>query len=111
MPNRIATHAELQAPTVDRDYNRSRAERQRFYNSPAWRTLRTQVLREQPVCARCRRRPSSVVHHIEDRIDRPDLELARENLEGQCAVCHNHHTATTTRQKSPGGAVKCHRMA
>lgn len=45
------------------------------------------ILARDPVCTRCRARPSTEVHHIDDRHDHRD-----SNLAGVCADCHGHET-------------------
>ena len=71
-----------------------------FYQTPAWRRLRKMVLeRDHYLCQECLRRfergygmrprAATVVHHIIQRSERPDLELTIENLESICAECHN----------------------
>lgn len=62
----------------------------KFYQSPAWRSLRASVLREQPMCAK----PGCTeiarhVHHVKPRKQFPDLALERSNLEGLCIPHHN----------------------
>ena len=62
------------------------------YNSAAWRKLRSQVLREYPVCNECKRNPSTVADHI------TPVRLGGEfwdinNLQGLCASCHNSKSA------------------
>jgi 5-methylcytosine-specific restriction enzyme A len=67
-------------------------ERKRFYNSTTWLRLRLAVLRARPLCAECRKAgrvvEATVVHHVEERLQRPDLALDTRNLEGLCASCH-----------------------
>lgn len=80
------------------------------YSSPEWRTLRAQVLREEPLC-RCDEHrqdgalfgakpdapPSTVVDHIiAHRGDRV-LFLDRSNLRGMAKRCHD---AKTSREDS-----------
>jgi 5-methylcytosine-specific restriction protein A len=66
----------------------------------AWQRLRDQVLREEPLCRRCKfedRVTAAVdVHHVIDVRDRPDLRLVRSNLE---PLCHSHHSSHTARQR------------
>ena len=50
-----------------------------------WRRLREQVLREEPVCYLCHRRPSTQVDHLWPLSLYPDLAHVRSNLRGVCA--------------------------
>jgi 5-methylcytosine-specific restriction endonuclease McrA len=78
-------------------------ERRRFYNSLAWKSLRARQLLFEPLCQRCLAKSivaeASVVHHVADRLLRPDLALSRGNLESLCASCHSEHHATRKRIK------------
>ena len=60
-----------------------------FYLSAAWRAARIVVLqRDFYWCQVCRRRTVNTVHHKIPRSERPDLELAEDNLEAICEGCH-----------------------
>ncbi len=65
-----------------------------------WRRLREQVLREEPLCRYCRRRPSTVVDHILPLSKYPHLAHERSNLAGACRPCntskHNRPAPRTT---------------
>lgn len=60
-------------------------------NTRAWRTLRAQVVREEPTCKLrldgCTGL-SETADHIIARSERPDLELVRSNLQGACHSCN-----------------------
>lgn len=84
------------------DYNRQRdqhaKQRQRFYTSKAWRSVRDQHLRDNPLCAECLKldkiTPATIVHHIIETKDLPrDRWLDRDNLESVCSFHHaSHHS-------------------
>ena len=67
-------------------------------NSREWRDLRTEVIREHPLCQRCeaqgRITPSRCVHHIQPvesgRTERECFELAfrKTNCQALCYQCH-----------------------
>ena len=62
------------------------------YNSTAWRKLRLQLLRAQPVCVLCRRAPSVVADHIKPvRLGGEFWDI--NNLQGLCTPCHNSKSA------------------
>jgi 5-methylcytosine-specific restriction enzyme A len=62
------------------------------YNSSAWRKLRSQVLREYPVCNECKRAPSVVADHITPvRLGGDFWDI--NNLQGLCERCHNSKSA------------------
>jgi len=56
--------------------------------SRAYRALREAVVREHPFCTRCGDRQDLVVHHVLASRQRPDLLMARDNLQVLCRPCH-----------------------
>lgn len=69
-----------------------------FYNSPAWKRKKKEILKEQHYeCQRCREKGhykrARTVHHRKYLRTRPDLALSDENLESICDECHysEHH--------------------
>lgn len=58
----------------------------------AWRKLRDQVVREEPICrlqfAGICTRVSTTAAHIVPVTERPELALERSNLEGSCTECN-----------------------
>ena len=78
----------------------SSMDARRFYSSQPWRRLRALVLEESPLCEGCLAggitKLAQEVHHIQDRRERPDLALARKNLQPLCKACHSRHTAKKT---------------
>jgi 5-methylcytosine-specific restriction enzyme A len=99
MPDRIAYYNPL------RQFGKSESERERaaFYNSPNWRRARLAHLARQPLCQECLKRSlvveARLVHHIQERLDRPDLAFDRANLESLCGPCHSR---LHCRKRSPG---------
>lgn len=65
-----------------------KAERDRFYGSAYWARVRLAYLAEHPVCAECKRKDATIVHHVKERLDRPDLQYDWANLQGLCSPCH-----------------------
>jgi 5-methylcytosine-specific restriction protein A len=63
-----------------------------FYSSPEWRLLRALVLAEEPVCRACAEALATDVDHIVPRRRRPELALARANLQALCKACHSRKT-------------------
>jgi 5-methylcytosine-specific restriction endonuclease McrA len=61
-----------------------------------WRRLREQVLREEPWCTLCGRRPSTQVDHILPLSQYPELAHERTNLRGSCARCNARRGAAMT---------------
>lgn len=73
----------------------AKLERGRFYASGRWRRLRALKLATDPLCQECllkgKLEPADTVHHIHERLQRPDLALEIENLLSVCASCHSIH--------------------
>jgi len=67
--------------------------RQKFYRAKPWRSTRAVKLRRDPLCEHCkaagRLEPATQVHHVLERLDRPDLAYDLTNLESLCASCHS----------------------
>lgn len=76
-------------------FNRSKAamEREAYYKTKEWKTLRAQVLREEPLCQMCGA-PSEHVDHLEHGADWKAQFFDRANLRGLCARCHNSKSAS-----------------
>jgi 5-methylcytosine-specific restriction endonuclease McrA len=70
--------------------------RQAFYNTAEWKALRKYVLSIEPLCRRCKVEnklvPASVVDHIIDISDNPDIRLDVNNLQPLCKSCHSSKT-------------------
>ncbi len=64
-------------------------QKDRFYDRRDWKRLRLVIIAKRPICERCDRKPSEVVHHKLRRKDRPDLAFDPDNLEALCIGCHN----------------------
>ena len=65
----------------------------RGYDS-AWRRLRAEVLRAEPLCRLCRTAPATEVDHIVAFHGVHDpLRLSPGNLRPVCAPCHRRRTA------------------
>ncbi|AGA28723.1 HNH endonuclease signature motif containing protein [Singulisphaera acidiphila] len=104
MPKKIPTFrpAWMLKPEVKKKVDQARYDRRpdrrednAFYTGSPWRKLKTSKLRQDPLCQRCStpERPvaATIVHHIKERKDFPDLELDWDNLESVCASCHSTH--------------------
>lgn len=70
-----------------------------FYLTDAWRELRADVLRQEPLCRDCmdlyrarvvhKVKAATCVHHIKHRTECPELSLVRSNLMPLCDAHHN----------------------
>lgn len=73
-------------------------ERQRFYKGKLWRSTRAVKLRRNPLCEHCeaagRVTQATQVHHVLERLERPDLAHDLSNLEALCASCHSKVSRT-----------------
>lgn len=71
------------------------SEKERGYDAQ-WRALRAAVLAAEPNCRACAAqgivRRAKMVDHIESIARRPELRLARTNLQPLCWPCHNGKT-------------------
>lgn len=67
-------------------------ERQAFYKGRLWLQTRAVKLRNNPLCEVCeqagRIEQATQVHHVIERLSRPDLAFDMSNLESICATCH-----------------------
>ena len=60
-----------------------------FYGSPEWKTLRRKVFRIYPsICMRCGNKDNLEVDHIKPRSKYPELELEFDNLQILCRDCN-----------------------
>ena len=68
----------------------------KFYQSTAWRKLREEKLRKNPICEQCIRIgliiPAQVVDHIVP-INKGGAALDIDNLQSLCNPCHNRKSA------------------
>lgn len=73
-----------------------------FYRSTAWRKLRAEQLRRQPLCECClaqgRHTPAHVVDHIRP-VNQGGAPLDLENLQSLCAACHNRKSGAERHQR------------
>ena len=83
------------------DGSRRDQEMRRFYNSPAWRTVRKLKLSRSPVCEECyksgRIERAIIADHILPAREYPSKRLDIDNLQSLCYGCHN--------RKHGGGSV------
>ena len=73
-----------------------------FYRSTAWRKLRAEQLRRQPLCECClaqgRRTPAHIVVPIRP-VNQGGAPLDLENLQSLCAACHNRKSGAERHQR------------
>ncbi len=65
-----------------------------IYSSRKWRKKREKILkRDGYQCQECkkygRRTPATIVHHIKEIKEYPELAFDSSNLESICLACHN----------------------
>jgi 5-methylcytosine-specific restriction endonuclease McrA len=53
-----------------------------------WDKLRAAFVVANPVCQRCWRVPTEIVHHIKPIDQYPELRLDWDNLQSLCRKCH-----------------------
>ena len=77
-------------------YEGYRHHNTKFYQSTAWRKLREEKLRKNPICEQCIRIgliiPAQVVDHIVP-INKGGAALDIDNLQSLCNPCHNRKSA------------------
>jgi len=65
-----------------------------FYTAKKWRSKRLYILsRDGYTCQECRKygrnTEATIVHHIKEIDDHPELKYKNNNLVSVCASCHN----------------------
>ena len=74
----------------------TRAERQKLYNSTAWRKIRKEVLKRQPLCQACgkyhRLTPATVADHLKPWETAAEFyghgKKIEDHFQGLCKSCH-----------------------
>jgi 5-methylcytosine-specific restriction protein A len=67
-----------------------------FYGCKRWRTTRQVILGRDPICTKCHKTASTVVHHVIDAriwIQQGNDFYHESNLVGICESCHNRISA------------------
>jgi 5-methylcytosine-specific restriction endonuclease McrA len=92
---------EGQQAEARRQYDARRPERDAYYQTKAWRSLRAACLSRDSTCrAPGCTSPSTIAHHVVPREDGgPD---ALENLAGLCHVHHEREHARLDRARTQG---------
>lgn len=70
-----------------------------IYKDPRWKTLRKQVLAEEPTCHWCHRAPSTQADHVIE-LDRGGDPFDRLNIVGSCAPCNSARGARYVNRKT-----------
>lgn len=85
-------------PTKPIDRHEHHREWKSLYDQQRWRHpvrgLRALILRRDPVCMECKRRPSEIADHIQDHRGDQILFWSPKNLRGLCKLCHDAKTGT-----------------
>lgn len=90
-PIRFGHHAK-QDSTAQHNHNQREPNHNKPYNNSLWRKVREQVLRANPVCAECKRKPATIADHIKPiRLGGEMHDL--DNIQGLCSSCHNKKSA------------------
>lgn len=72
-------------------------ERDRFYTTPEWISIRKEILSQQgQECTRCGSEEGLCVDHVVPRNTRPDLALEPSNLQVLCRSCNSKKRSKTT---------------
>ena len=83
---------------------RTRESQEGFYNSKAWKKIRDQRRRENPICQECERngiiRRMNVVDHIKPIDEAPELALDYDNTQSLCTPCHVRKTNKDKKEKA-----------
>jgi 5-methylcytosine-specific restriction protein A len=75
-----------------KEQQRYNSDTRKWYSTSAWQTLRQLVLGEQPVCADCKKAPSTEVDHIAPHRGDYAKFWNRAGLQGMCRACHGRKT-------------------
>ncbi len=90
-PVHNAAKVKAKRKASQRQYDRVSRKNNKFYNSTAWRKVRANFVKSNPVCVDClaigRVTPVDVVDHIEE-INDGGATLDPANLQ---SLCHAHH--------------------
>jgi 5-methylcytosine-specific restriction enzyme A len=93
-----------QKKRITEQLGRTRESQEGFYNSPAWKKIRDQRRRENPICQECERkgiiRPMNVVDHIIPIDEDPALALYYDNTQSLCTGCHVRKTNNDKKKKA-----------
>lgn len=85
-------------PNKPIDKHEHHREWKHLYDQQRWRHpirgLRALILRRDPVCMECKRRPSEIADHIQDHRGDQILFWSPNNLRGICKQCHDIKTGT-----------------
>ncbi len=106
MPYAPPTHRAAHMPSREqakrysnKEYNATQRTGQEFYDSPAWRKLRTWHIKQNPVCVDCEQegiaKIADVVDHITP-IKQGGSKLCLSNLQ---SLCHRHHNAKSAAER------------
>src|SRR4051794_21126891 len=97
VPSKVPTHNPHPSNRADsrRPYDRIRRDRmaKAFYHTSRWLRIRRLKLAMVPYCERCmqddRLTRATVVHHLHELADHPELSVDLDNLRSLCASCHS----------------------
>lgn len=77
-------------------------ERLPIYKTAAWQKLRLHALKRSPICQDCTVKAASIVHHIKQARDYPELQFDLDNLQTLCVTCHNRKSQQEQREMMTG---------
>ena len=81
--------------------SKDKKERGRFHSTSRWQRARARYLSTHPLCVMClaegRTEAATVVHHVIDVADRPDLALDESNYQ---SLCKRHHDSITASRRN-----------
>jgi 5-methylcytosine-specific restriction protein A len=90
-------YCEKHEKEMEREYNRNNRTYKYLYNTARWKRLRTQFLKEHPLCEECKRKgiitSAEVVDHIIPHKGNKELFWDESNLQALCKECHDRKTA------------------
>jgi hypothetical protein len=89
-----AAEPEREKKEKDRLYDASRRDPEmvKFYNSAAWKAVRLEKLRQDPLCQMCNKAVATTVHHKDPaKGQSPAERLNIKKLESACSPCHSRH--------------------
>lgn len=108
--NEHQEYYQAQVKERNKRYNDNRPARHQFYFTNTWKRMRKQYISEHPLCCRCEELGlvvlATLVDHIVEIEDNPELKDDYSNLQSMCHACHNVKTGEAARERKKNAVLK-----